>query len=44
MPKPKAGPLVFCPGCAKPLADPGRIVHEGCPQDPRSWVTVPPPA
>ena len=41
--KPK-GPVVFCPGCGKPLADPDvRNVHEGCPEDPRQWVSVPPP-
>ena len=42
MSKPK-GPVVFCPGCGKPLADTSRTVHEGCPEDPRQWVTVPPP-
>jgi hypothetical protein len=35
---------VFCPGCGKPLKDPdARLVHEGCPEDRRFWVTVPPP-
>ncbi len=42
-PPPEQG-KVFCPGCGKPLADTGRIVHEGCPEDPRSWVSVPPPS
>jgi len=35
---------VYCPGCGKPLADTTLIVHPGCPQDPRSWVSVPPPS
>ena len=35
---------VFCPGCGKPLADTSRTVHEGCPEDPRQWVSVPPPS
>jgi hypothetical protein len=38
------GSGVFCPGCGKPLADTSRLVHEGCPEDPRQWVSVPPPA
>ncbi|HEX9539282.1 MAG TPA: hypothetical protein VGA04_14035 [Streptosporangiaceae bacterium] len=50
MPRPKPEPAppepggIYCPGCGKPLADPERrLVHEGCPEDPRQWVTVPPP-
>ena len=40
-----AGPSgVFCPGCGLPLADTSLIVHEGCPEDPRQWVSVPPPS
>lgn len=35
---------VFCPGCGKPLADTSRLVHEGCPEDRRLWVSVPPPS
>jgi hypothetical protein len=35
---------VWCPGCGLPLADTSLIVHEGCPADPRSWVSVPPPS
>ena len=35
---------VFCPGCGKPLADTTRNVHEGCPEDRRLWVSVPPPS
>lgn len=38
-----SGPVVFCPGCGKPLEDASRNVHEGCPEDRRQWVTVPPP-
>jgi len=40
----KGAPGVFCPGCGKPLADTSLIVHEGCPEDPRQWVSVPPPS
>jgi hypothetical protein len=40
-----AGPNgVYCPGCGLPLADTSLIVHEGCPADPRQWVSVPPPS
>jgi hypothetical protein len=42
--KPEPGPVVFCPGCGKPLGDTSRLVHEGCPEDPRQWVSVPPPS
>jgi hypothetical protein len=35
---------VVCPGCGKPLEDAGRNVHEGCPEDRRLWVSVPPPS
>jgi hypothetical protein len=38
------GPLVYCPRCGKPLQDTTRNVHEGCPEDPRLWVSVPPPS
>jgi hypothetical protein len=34
----------WCPGCGLPLADTSLIVHEGCPEDPRQWVSVPPPS
>ncbi len=36
---------VFCPGCGLLLADwQVRNVHDGCPSDPRLWVSVPPPS
>jgi hypothetical protein len=36
---------VFCPGCGQLLADwDVRLVHAGCPEDRRLWVSVPPPS
>jgi hypothetical protein len=36
---------VFCPGCGLQLLDSDvRLVHEGCPEDRRLWVSVPPPS
>jgi len=37
--------VVYCPGCGLVLADPDvRLVHDGCPEDRRLWVSVPPPS